>query len=105
MGASFISSVSGQLTAFTEAASILGLFVVGAMIPNTVSVSTGLTFTYGEVSLPIQTGVLDLIFPCLLPALLTWLVYTLLKRGVKMVYIIFGIIIVGWIGAATGILV
>lgn len=104
MGASFISTISGQLNAFTEVASILGLFVVGAMIPSTVILKTGLAFKYGDVSLDVQTGVLDLIFPCLLPALLTLLVYKLLKRGVKMVYIILGIIILGWIGAATGIL-
>lgn len=104
MGATFISNVGTQLNAFTEAASILGLFVVGAMIPTTVVVNTGLKFNYGDVSLAVQTDVLDAIFPCMLPALVTWLVYVLLKKGVKMTYIILGILVIGCIGAATGIL-
>jgi mannose PTS system EIID component len=105
MGAHFISSLGNQLNAFTEAASILGLFVVGAMISTTVKLNTGITFHYGAVSLDIQKGVLDAIFPKLLPVLATLLVYKLLKKGVNMTYIILGILVVGCIGAATGILV
>lgn len=105
LGANFLSSLGNKLSAFTQAASILGLFVVGAMIPTTVKLSTGLEFNYGDVSLNIQQDVLDFVFPCLLPALATLVVYKLLKKNVKMTYIIIGILIVGWIGAATGLLV
>lgn len=104
LGTNFISNIGTQLNAFTEAASILGLFVVGAMIPTTVVLKTGLTFHYGDVSLALQTDILDAIFPSMLPALATLLVYKLLKKGIKMSYIIVGILIIGCIGAATGIL-
>lgn len=104
MGTSLITELGSKLSAFTEAASILGLFVVGAMIPSVVSIQTGLQFHYGEVALAVQTDILDAIFPCMLPALLTWLVYVLQKKGVKVVYIILGLIVLGCIGAATGLL-
>ena len=104
LGTNFISSIGNKLNTFTECASILGLFVVGGMIPSVVAMSTGLKFKYGEVALNIQTDVLDAIFPCMLPALLTFVVYRLLKKGVKMTYIIIGLLILGCIGAATGIL-
>jgi PTS system mannose-specific IID component len=104
MGSNFITNMGNQLNAFTEAASILGLTVVGAMIPTIVSLNTGLIFKYGDVKLDVQTDVLDAIFPSLLSVLATLLVYKLLKKGVKMTYIIIGILVIGCIGAATGIL-
>lgn len=105
LGANLISSLGNQLSAFTQAASILGLFVVGAMIPTTVKLSTGLEFVYGDVVLNIQNDVLDFVFPCLLPAIATFIVYKLLKKNVKLTYIIIGILVLGWVGSATGLLV
>ena len=84
LGASFISAIGSKLNAFTESASILGLFVVGAMI---------------------QTDILDAILPCMLPLALTVVIYRLLKKGVKLTYIILGLLVIGCIGAATGLLV
>ena len=88
----------------TESASILGLFVVGAMIPSVVTMTTGLKFKYGDVSMNIQTDILDAILPCMLPLALTVVIYKLLKKGVKLTYIILGLLVLGCIGAATGIL-
>lgn len=105
IGASFFSGMSSQISAFTEAASILGLTVVGAMIPTTVVLRTGLSFQYGDVVLGVQEGILDAILPYLLPVLATLAVYKLLNKGVKMTHIILGILVLGCIGAATGILV
>ncbi len=67
-----------SLTTFTEAASIMGLSVVGALIASSVKMTTALNFKVGEVSLALQTDVLDRIMPSLLPVLLTALVYKLL---------------------------
>ena len=88
LGASFISAIGNKLNAFTECASILGLFVVGAMIPSVVTMTTGLKFKYGDVSMNIQKDILDAILPCMLPLALTVVVYKLLKKGVKLTYII-----------------
>lgn len=56
----------------------MGLSVVGALIASSVKMTTALNFKVGEVSLALQTDVLDRIMPSLLPVLLTALVYKLL---------------------------
>ena len=70
--------ITKSLTTFTEAASIMGLSVVGALIASSVKMTTALNFKVGEVSLALQTDILDRIMPSLLPVLLTALVYKLL---------------------------
>ena len=66
--------------------------------------STPLTFTYGEISLGIQEGVLDQIFPNLLAVLLAVVVYKLIKKGVKLNWIILGILVASCVCAGFGIL-
>lgn len=77
-GTKMITELGQKLSAFTEAASIMGLSVVGALIATSVKVQTALNFKVGEVSLALQTDILDQIMPALLPVLLTALVYKLL---------------------------
>lgn len=77
-GTKLITNLGKSLTTFTEVASIMGLSVVGALIASSVKMTTALNFKVGEVSLALQTDVLDRIMPSLLPVLLTALVYKLL---------------------------
>lgn len=77
-GTKLITNLGQKLTAFTEAASIMGLSVVGALIATSITMTTGLNFKVGEVSLNLQTDILDQIMPALLPVLLTAVVYKLL---------------------------
>ena len=77
-GTKLITNLGKSLTTFTEAASIMGLRVVGALIASSVKMTTALNFKVGEVSLALQTDILDRIMPSLLPVLLTALVYKLL---------------------------
>ena len=77
-GTKLITNLGKSLTTFTEAVSIMGLSVVGALIASSVKMTTALNFKVGEVSLALQTDVLDRIMPSLLPVLLTALVYKLL---------------------------
>ncbi|MCD2256902.1 PTS system mannose/fructose/sorbose family transporter subunit IID [Lactobacillus sp. CC-MHH1034] len=77
-GTKLVTSLGSKMTLFTEAASIMGLSVVGALIATVVKVQTPLKFAFGKVSLSLQNGVFDKIMPALLPALLTLLVYKLL---------------------------
>lgn len=77
-GTKLITNLGKSLTTFTEAASIMGLSVVGALIASSVKMTTALNFKVGEVSLALQTDILDRIMPSLLPVLLTALVYKLL---------------------------
>lgn len=104
MGSRLITAMSSTLSALTEAASILGLTVVGFLIATTVDINLGLTFTMGDVAMDVQTGVLDSIFPCILPICATYIVYKLIKNKVNLTWIILGIIVISMLGAATGIL-
>lgn len=103
-GSALITTLADKIAAFTESASILGLTVVGALIPTVVSIKTGLAFTMGDVTLGLQEGVLDSILVGMLPVLATFIVYKLLKKKVNMMVIILGIIVISCLGAATGIL-
>lgn len=77
-GTNMITKLGQKLSVFTEAASIMGLSVVGALIATSVNIQTGLKFKVGEVKLALQADILDKIMPALLPVLLTLLVYKLL---------------------------
>lgn len=103
-GASVVTKMGDKLNVLTDAASILGLTVVGSLIFSAIKVSTPLMFTYGEISLSLQEGVLDKIFPNLIAVIATVVVYKLIKKGIKLNWIILGIIVISWICAAFGIL-
>lgn len=103
-GTQLITSMADKISVFTEAVSILGLTVVGALIPSVVIVNTPLVFSMGDVALPVQSGVLDLILPGLLPILATAVVYNLVKKRVNMNMIILGIIALSCLCSAFGIL-
>ncbi|WP_025083704.1 PTS system mannose/fructose/sorbose family transporter subunit IID [Latilactobacillus fuchuensis] len=77
-GVKLMTTLADQLSAFTEAASVMGLTVVGTLIATVVKVYTPLKFTFGKVALGVQTGVLDKVMPALLPALVAFTVYKLL---------------------------
>lgn len=77
-GTRLITDLGDKLKIFSEAASIMGLSVVGALIASSISMTTALQFQVGEVALNLQTDVLDKIMPSLLPVLVTLVVYKLL---------------------------
>ena len=77
-GTKLITNLGKLLTTLTEASSNKVLSVVGALIASSVKMTTALNFKVGEVSLALQTDILDRIMPSLLPVLLTALVYKLL---------------------------
>lgn len=103
-GVSFISKLGDKLSTVTDAASILGLTVVGSLIYSSVKITTPLTFTFGDITLGMQEGVLDAIFPNLLAVILAFVVYKLIKKGVKLNWIILGILVFSCICSAFGIL-
>lgn len=77
-GTKLITNLGEKLAIFTEAASIMGLSVVGALIATSVKLTTAVNFKVGEVAMNLQTDILDKIMPSLLPVLVTALVYKLL---------------------------
>ena len=63
-GAKLITTMKDQLAYVTNGASILGLIVVGALIPSVIKLKIPYTFQSGEVSLSVQEN-LDKIMPYL----------------------------------------
>ena len=75
LGMKAVSMMTEYAQEFTHAASVLGVFVVGALIANYGGgTRLGITIANGESPIVIQ-NYLDMILPCLLPLLLTLLMF------------------------------
>ena len=104
LGMKAVSMMTEYAQEFTHAASVLGVFVVGALIANYGGgTKLGITIANGEKPIVIQSY-LDMILPCLLPLLLTLLMYFLIKKkGWTPVKCIGLILVIGIVGAMFGI--
>lgn len=103
-GTKIITEYGEKITYLTEAASVLGLTVVGALIASVINVSTPINFKFGEVAMEIQP-MLDKILPALIPVLITGAAYYLLsKKNVSMTILIILVIVFAMIMAGFGIL-
>lgn len=95
---------SGRIKSFILGTSVLGLFMMGALSSTFVKVSTPLVITVGEQEWAIQ-AIFDRIAPGILPLLVVAGVYVYLERkGPKYLHVILGLLIIGIVGAAFGIL-
>lgn len=109
MGLSFIDTVfnSGLIAHATQAASILGLMMVGAMTATTVNVPLNWIITIGGGENPATVNILslfDAVYPGILSLgivlLMMWLIK---KKGAKPLTLILGLMVVGLLGALVGI--
>lgn len=102
-GTSLLSSIETKLKAITESVAILGLMVVGALIPTVIKADMAFTFKQGDLKM---TGddILNQIMPGLIPAILVFAVYYLLGKKVKPIYIIVLIMALSVLCYVTGIL-
>lgn len=99
----------GFLQKLTEGASILGLFVMGALvnkwthvnIPLVVSTITGQD---GQTRVTTVQTILDQLMPGLVPLLLTFACMWLLRKKVNALWIIVGFFVIGIAGYAVGLL-
>ena len=78
-GTNLINNMQSTLTALIEAASVLGIFMVGALIATMINVDVTWMPHIGDKAIDIQ-DMLNLIFPRLVPAIITGLIYWLLGR-------------------------
>lgn len=99
----------GLLQKLTEGASILGLFIMGALVQKWTSINVPLVVS----TIQMQDGteqtttvqqILDSLMPGLLPLLLTFACMWLLRNRVNALWIIVGFFVIGILGAATGAL-
>ena len=104
LGMKAVSMMTEYAQEFTHAASVLGVFVVGALIANYGGgTRLGITIANGESPIVIQ-NYLDMILPCLLPLLLILLMFFLIKKkGWTPVKCIGLILVIGIVGAVFGI--
>ncbi|MGX2947306.1 PTS system mannose/fructose/sorbose family transporter subunit IID [Frederiksenia canicola] len=78
-GVNLVTNLGHKLNALTNAATVLGVFVVGVMCATMVNVKVPLVATIGEKVVSAQAN-LDLILPRLVPALVVGFIYWLLGR-------------------------
>lgn len=103
-GAQFFKDIStgGIITKITEAATMLGLMVIGGMTAANVSLNLAINVGSGEWAEPLQSY-LDEIMPCLLPAALFGLMYWLLGKKVKTTTILIVTMVICVILAGIGV--
>ncbi|MGP1932152.1 MAG: PTS system mannose/fructose/sorbose family transporter subunit IID, partial [Arsenophonus sp. ET-DL12-MAG3] len=94
----------------TEGASILGLFVIGALVNKWTNVNIPIVISEiknpytGETTITTVQTILNQLMPGLVPLLLTLLCMWLLRRKINPLLIIIGFFILGIIGCLTGFL-
>ena len=88
----------------TYGAAVIGLMVIGAMIPNMINIQIGGSLGAGDSATAVQ-GILDGIMPSLLPLMMTLGVYGLLQKKVKVSWVLVILTSLGIIGALFGIFV
>ncbi|SNC58720.1 PTS mannose transporter subunit IID [Sodalis endosymbiont of Henestaris halophilus] len=99
----------GFLQKMTEGASILGLFVMGALVNkwthvNIPVVVSSLTNSEGHTTVTTIQSILDQVMPGLVPLLLTLSCMWLLRNKVNSLWIIMGFFIIGIFGYWMGLL-
>ena len=109
-GTDVVQDVAGnKLQKITEGASILGLFVMGALVNKWTHVNIPVVVSEidnaaGEHVVTTVQGILDQLMPGLVPLLMTIACMSLLKNKINAIWIIFGLFAVGIVGYALGIL-
>ena len=102
LGAKAIDILTKNAKEFTRAASMLGVFIVGALTSNYGATKLGIVIPNGEAPINIQ-GILDGVLPQMIPLALTLLLYFLLKKkGWKPVTCILLLLVIGIAGALIG---
>ena len=103
LGTAAVATLTAHATEFTHAASMLGVFVVGALTCNYGATSLGMVIPNGEASIDVQ-GLLNGILPALIPLLLTLLCYYLIKKkGWTATKCIGLLLVLGIVGCMLGV--
>ncbi len=109
-GTEIVSDMAGNtLQKLTQGASILGLFVMGALVSKWTSINVPYVLSEyvaqdGKTVTTTVQGILDQLLPGILPLILTFVCMRLLKKKVNPIVIIFSLFAVGIIGYALGVL-
>ena len=105
VGVDGITKLTKNAKEFTRAATVLGMIVVGALIASYVSVNIATPeYLSMQGTIDIQS-ILDSIMPCLLPLVLTFFMYGLVKKNVSPMMNILILVVIGIVGGFLGIFV
>lgn len=105
MGTNVITKYRKQINVLTDAASVLGLCVLGALIPSTVTIVCPLEFTFSTGSVVNIQSLLDSLVPNLLSIVIAGICAVLLgKRKVTMTTLVLVVLVISIIGSVLGIL-
>ncbi|MDC7952489.1 MULTISPECIES: PTS system mannose/fructose/sorbose family transporter subunit IID [Liquorilactobacillus] len=103
-GTTLVTKMQGQLNALTDAATLLGVYVVGALVATLINIQVPFVAHIGKVTVTLQNEI-DMILPKLVPGLLVGLIYWLLgRKKMTSTKAIFIVIIVAVVCSALGIL-
>jgi PTS system mannose-specific IID component len=103
-GVKLVSTLKDRLQAFTQAASVLGITVIGALIATVIKVEVPLVYENNGVELVVQ-DTLNTILPALVPVLLVVGVYWLLgKKALNSTRIICLVLLGSMLLSAVGLL-
>ncbi len=100
----FLEELEGmQIQKWMEAATILGLLVVGALVATAMNLTTPLTYVVGDAQVVLQ-DMFNKILPRMLPLAATLSVYAFVRKGKNAMSVMLGIIVVGFVLGFFGIL-
>ena len=103
-GVSLVTTMQHRLETLTNAATLLGVFMVGALVASIVKVEFAWKPTIGDVTIDIQENV-DMILPKLLPLIIALSIYWLLgRKHMNATRAIFIVLIVSILLSALGII-
>lgn len=103
-GISLVTTMQNRLEALTNAATLLGVFMVGALVSTMIRVEFAWAPKIGDLTINIQDNA-DMILPRLLPLLIVFGIYWLLgRKNMNSTRAIFLVIIVSVILSALGVI-
>ena len=104
-GMKLVTTMSDKLNAITDAATVMGVFMVGALISTNVGIVLTITPDIGGVVIDVQ-DILNNICPKLVPAALVGFVYWLLgRKGMTSTKAIFIVLVIGIVLGALELVV
>ena len=105
MGTKAVAMMTAHAKEITHAASVLGVFIIGALIANYGGgTQLGISIPNGQGDPLVIQNYLNSILPCILPLLLTLMCYFLIiKKNFTPVKLILLLLVIGIVGCAFGI--
>ncbi len=100
----FLEKMEGmEIQKWMEAATVVGLMVLGALVASWLKIQTPLVYTMQKATISVQE-MLDGILPKALPLLATLLVYKSVKKGINANIIMVVMIVIGMVLGSLGII-